>query len=63
MIWSIIFIVILVALSLKIHGLTLNYLSQNTAKKFIYKDFGINFKATPLLQYRLKVGLGPSLKT
>ena len=39
MIWSIIFTVILVALSLKIHGLTLNYLSQNTAKKFIYKDF------------------------
>jgi len=39
MIWSIIFTVILVTLSLKIHGLTLNYLSQNTAKKFIYRDF------------------------
>ena len=39
MIWPIIFTVILVALSIKIHGLTLNYLSQNTSKKFIYKDF------------------------
>ena len=39
MIWSIIFTVILVVLSIKIHGLTLNYLSQNTSKKFIYKDF------------------------
>ena len=39
MFWSIIFTVILVALSLKIHGLTLNYLSQNIAKKFIYQDF------------------------
>jgi hypothetical protein len=39
MIWPIIFTVILVVLSIKIHGLTLNYLSQNTSKKFIYKDF------------------------
>ena len=39
MIWPIIFTVILVVLSIKIHGLTLNYLSQNTSKKFTYKDF------------------------
>jgi hypothetical protein len=39
MFWSILCSVILVGLSLKIHGFALNYLSKNTSKKFIYKDF------------------------
>ena len=39
MFWSILCSIILVGLSLKIHGFALNYLSKNTSKKFIYKDF------------------------
>jgi len=39
MFWSILSSAILVFLSLKIHGLTLSYLSSNLSKKFIYKDF------------------------
>jgi hypothetical protein len=39
MIWSIIFTIILVGLCLKIHGLTLNYLSKNISKNFLYSDF------------------------
>jgi len=39
MFWSILCSIILVGLSLKIHGLTLNFLSKSISKKFIYKDF------------------------
>ena len=39
MIWSIIFTVVLVFLSIKIHGLTLYYLSKNISKQFVYRDF------------------------
>ena len=39
MIWSIIFTLILVGASIKIHGLALAYLSRIKVKKFVYCDF------------------------
>ena len=39
MIWSIIFTLILIALSIKIHGLALVFLARIKIKKFVYTDF------------------------